>query len=58
MIDNPINIRGLKKFAVNNAGDVPNPPCAPDTGKRVAIVGGGPGGLSAAYYPAAHGATR
>ena len=50
MIDNPINIRGLKKFAVNNAGDVPNPPCAPDTGKRVAIVGGGPGGLSAAYY--------
>ena len=50
MIDNPINIRGLKKFAVNNAGFVPNPPCAPDTGKRVAIVGGGPGGLSAAYY--------
>ena len=50
MIDDPINIRGLKKFAVNNAGLVPNPPCAPDTGKRVAIVGGGPGGLSAAYY--------
>ena len=50
MIDDPINIRGLKKFAVNNAGAVPNPPCAPDTGKRVAIVGGGPGGLSAAYY--------
>ena len=50
MIDDPINIRGLKKFAVNNAGTVPNPACAPDTGKRVAIVGGGPGGLSAAYY--------
>lgn len=50
MIDDPINIRGLKKFAVNNAGTVPNPPCAPDTDKRVAIVGGGPGGLSAAYY--------
>ena len=50
MIDDPINIRGLKKFAVNNAGFVPNPPCAPDTGKHVAIVGGGPGGLSAAYY--------
>ena len=50
MIDDPINIRGLKKFAVNNAGTVPNPPCAQDTGKRVAIVGGGPGGLSAAYY--------
>ena len=50
MMDNPMNIRGLKKFAVNNAGGVPNPPCAPETGKRVAVIGGGPGGLSAAYY--------
>jgi NADPH-dependent glutamate synthase beta subunit-like oxidoreductase len=50
MIDDPINIRGLKKFAVNQAGNVPNPPCAPDTGKKVAIIGGGPSGLSAAYY--------
>ncbi len=50
MIDEPINIRGLKKFAVNQAGNVPNPPCAEDTGKKVAIIGGGPGGLSAAYY--------
>ena len=48
MIDDPMNIRGLKRFAVDNAGSVPNPPCAPATGKRVAIVGGGPGGLSAA----------
>ncbi len=50
MIDDPMNIRGLKKYAVNNAGQVPNPPCAPKTGKKVAVVGGGPGGLSAAYY--------
>ncbi|MCR4722437.1 MAG: FAD-dependent oxidoreductase [Eubacteriales bacterium] len=50
MIDEPINIRGLKKFAVCQAGDVPNPPCAEDTGKKVAIIGGGPSGLSAAYY--------
>lgn len=50
MIDDPMNIRGLKKYAVNNAGEVPNPPCAPKTGKKVAVVGGGPGGLSAAYY--------
>ncbi len=50
MIDDPINIRGLKKFAVNQAGNVPNPPCAEDTGKKVAIIGGGPSGLSAAYY--------
>ena len=45
-----MNIRGLKKYAVNNAGYVPNPPCAPRTGKKVAVVGGGPSGLSAAYY--------
>ncbi|MBQ1508315.1 MAG: glutamate synthase, partial [Erysipelotrichaceae bacterium] len=36
MIDDPVNIRGLKKFAVNQAGKVPNPPCAEDTGKKVA----------------------
>ncbi len=50
MIDDPINIRGLKKYAVNKSKDVPNPPCAEDTGKKVAIIGGGPSGLSAAYY--------
>ena len=46
----PVNIRGLKKMAVDNAGIVPVPECEPDTGKKVAIIGGGPGGLSAAYY--------
>lgn len=50
MVDNPINIRGLKKFAVNNAGKVPNPPNAESTGKKIAVIGGGPSGLSAAYY--------
>ena len=50
MIDDAINVRGLKRYAVDHAGDVPNPPCAPDTGKRVAIIGGGPSGLSCAYY--------
>ncbi|MBE6565159.1 MAG: FAD-dependent oxidoreductase [Ruminococcaceae bacterium] len=50
MMDAPMNIRGLKKYAVNNAGEVENPPCAPATGKKVAIVGGGPAGLTAAYY--------
>ena len=37
-------------MAADYAGKVPPPPCAPSTGKRIAIVGGGPGGLSAAYY--------
>ncbi|MEG2036990.1 MAG: NAD(P)-binding protein, partial [Ruthenibacterium sp.] len=50
MLDDAVNIRGLKRFAVDHAGDVPNPACAPSTGKSIAIVGGGPGGLSAAYY--------
>lgn len=50
MFDTAVNIRGLKRFAVDNAGVVPAPPCAEATGKRVAIVGGGPSGLSAAYF--------
>ena len=50
MVDDAVNIRGLKRYAVDNAGDVPQPSCAPATGKSVAVVGGGPGGLSAAYY--------
>ena len=50
MIDDAINIRGLKRYAVDHAGDVPQPACAESTGKSVAIVGGGPSGLSCAYY--------
>ncbi len=50
MVDDALNIRGLKRYAVDQAGDVPQPKCAPATGKSVAIIGGGPGGLSAAYY--------
>lgn len=50
MLDDSINIRGIKRYAVDHAGSVPPEPCAKSTGKRIAIVGGGPGGLSAAYY--------
>ncbi len=52
MIDSSVNIRGLKRMAVDNAraNTVPVPEKAESTGKRIAIVGGGPGGLSAAYY--------
>ena len=50
MIDDAVNIRGLKRYAVDHAGYVPHPACAEETGKTVAIVGGGPSGLSAAYY--------
>ena len=50
MVDAPVNIRGLKRYAVDHAGNVPNPACGEATGKRVAIIGGGPSGLSCAYY--------
>ena len=50
MVDDAINIRGLKRYAVDHAGPEPQPQPAPATGKSVAIIGGGPGGLSAAYY--------
>ncbi len=50
IVDSPLNIRGIKRFAVDHAGEVPAPPRAPDTGKKVAIVGGGPSGLTAAYF--------
>lgn len=50
IIDSPVNIRGLKRAAVDFAKDVPVEQCAPSTGKKVAIIGGGPSGLSAAYY--------
>ena len=50
MIDDSINIRGLKRVAADFAGEVEPPKCAPGTGKKIAVLGGGPGGLSAAYY--------
>ena len=52
MIDVSVNIRGLKRMAVDHApaDKVPVPDKCASTGKRVAIIGGGPSGLSAAYY--------
>lgn len=50
MLDDSVNIRGLKRYAVESAGDVAVPEPAPNTGKTVAVIGGGPSGLTAAYY--------
>lgn len=50
MIDDAVNIRGLKRMAADAAGYVAPPACAESTGKNIAVVGGGPGGLSAAYF--------
>ena len=50
MVDAPVNICGLKRYAVDHAATMKAPTPAEPTGKTVAIIGGGPGGLTAAYY--------
>ena len=50
LIDAPLNIRGLKRFAVDNAKDIKIPEKMDNTGKKVAVIGGGPSGLTAAYF--------
>ncbi|MCP4391585.1 MAG: FAD-dependent oxidoreductase, partial [Gammaproteobacteria bacterium] len=53
-IDNqPVAICALKRFAADRAAEAElptQPEPKPATGKRVAVVGAGPTGLSAAYY--------
>lgn len=54
LIDAPVNIRGVKKYACDHApaNTVPTPkPCAP-SGRKIAIVGAGPSGLTCAYFSA------
>jgi formate dehydrogenase beta subunit len=49
----PININHLKRFVADiemNSGERITPYKAPGTGKKVAIIGGGPAGLTCAYY--------
>lgn len=52
LVDAPVNIRGIKLYAVDNAAadTVPTPERLPRTGRRVAVVGGGPSGLTCAYF--------
>ena len=50
IMDASVNIRGLKRVAVERAGHVEAPPCLPPTGRTVAVIGGGPTGLTAAYF--------
>lgn len=51
-VNQPLAICALKRFAADQARELP--PCFSEigeaTGKRVAIVGAGPAGLTAAYY--------
>ena len=53
LVDEPVDIMGLKRFAADfdmmeDINYVPE--IAESTGKRVGIIGGGPMGLSAAYF--------
>ncbi|MHB1043728.1 MAG: FAD-dependent oxidoreductase [Eubacteriales bacterium] len=49
-VDGPLSIRLLKRFAVESAGASAGETMpAGDTGKKVAVVGAGPAGLTAAY---------
>ena len=52
LIDDSINIRGLKKYAVDQiaADKVAVPKANKSTGKKVAVIGGGPAGMTAAYF--------
>ena len=49
-VDDAVNIRGIKRYAAEKAGYVPAEKCGEKTGKKVAVIGGGPAGLTAAYY--------
>ena len=58
LVDEPIAIRQLKRHAADfDLGDKWSwtPPKAEKTGKKVAIIGGGPSGLTCGYYLSNHG---
>ncbi|MDP2808031.1 MAG: FAD-dependent oxidoreductase, partial [bacterium] len=53
LVEEPVSICYLKRRAADfdlNSGKPYLPKVAPETGKKVAVVGAGPAGLSAAYY--------
>jgi len=53
LLEGPVGINMLKRFVADYdiTSDKPyDPDLKPATGKKVAVVGGGPAGLSAAYY--------
>ena len=52
LVDSSVNIRGLKKYAVDeaNADSVSVPVAGVRTGKKISVIGGGPSGMTAAYY--------
>lgn len=52
LIDSPLNIKGVKRFIVEQApaNSLASPAALPATGRRIAVIGGGPSGLTCSYY--------
>lgn len=53
LVEEPISIAYLKSFVADfdlNDEEIFMPDMSPKTGKTVGVIGGGPGGLSAAYF--------
>ena len=50
LVDSAINICGIKRFAADNAAPYAVQENRASTGKSIGIIGGGPAGLTAAYY--------
>ncbi len=58
LVDEPVSIKWLKRFAADyemERGKFPSIKKNPTDGKRVAVIGAGPAGLSCAYYLALKG---
>lgn len=53
-VEDSVSICYMKRYIsdteLEETGEVRLPECAPPTGKKVAIIGAGPAGMSAAYY--------
>lgn len=55
-VDSPVGINAVKRYVTDAPGAYDGKPeCAPPTGKSVGIIGGGPAGLSAAWFLARKG---
>ncbi|HET6450647.1 MAG TPA: FAD-dependent oxidoreductase [Spirochaetia bacterium] len=53
LVEEPLNINGIKRFVADleaQSGGMKKRPVPAPNGKKVAVVGGGPAGLAAAWY--------
>ncbi len=52
-VDEAVDIKNIKRYMADldlASGETYVPPVGPDTGKKVAVIGAGPAGLSTAYF--------